>query len=97
MNHWNVLLFTDIDALVARPAITGKKGGSMQFIVYTPSADGMSTLTATDGTLILFAARKVLEVTPYVTVIDSGATALAAVIALETTVVSPKISYDYIN
>jgi hypothetical protein len=70
-------------------ATTGAKAGSMQFIVYMPSAGGVVTLTATGGTGLALA-NQGKTITASATVTDSGAAALAAVNALATTVASLK-------
>ena len=69
-------------------ATTGARAGSMQYVVYMPSAGGTVTLTATGGTALAESLRTAGGITASATVTDSGAAALAAVNALATTVAS---------
>ena len=69
-------------------ATTGARAGSMQYVVYMPSAGGTVTLTATGGTALAESLRTAGAITATASVTDSGAAALAAVNALATTVAS---------
>ena len=88
---------TTADSLTAAGSITtaaqtsstsGARAGSMQYVVYMPSAGGTVTLTATGGTALAESLRTAGGITASATVTDSGAAALAAVNALATTVAS---------
>jgi hypothetical protein len=90
---------TTVDSLTAAGSITtaaqssstsGARAGSMQYIVYMPSAGGKVTLTATGGTSLSESLRTAGGITATASVTDSGAAALAAVTALATTVASLK-------
>lgn len=67
---------------------SGAKAGSMVYTVYMPVAGGTVTISATGGSSLPIAGR--VAVSASATVTDSGASALAAVTALATTVASLK-------
>ena len=67
---------------------SGARAGSMEYTVFMPVAGGTVTITATGGAGLPVAGRVALTATATVT--DSGAAALAAVTALQTTVASLK-------
>jgi hypothetical protein len=80
------LTATSITTSASTSSTSGAKAGSMVYTVFMPSAGGAVTLTATGGDALPVSARVTLTATATVT--DSGASALAAVTALSTTVAS---------